>query len=181
MLTATTSSGFQPIATCSPRNFEMVKSFGAKAVFDYSDHSVASEIKKSTSGRLRHALDCITDKESVACCYGALGRPGGRYASLEVCKREWRTREVVQADFVMSLEVLGKNVELGGEYSRDSNPALHALACDLTMIFQQLLDHRKLRPHPVRIVGQGFTCILDGLKELQSGSVSGEKLVVLVE
>lgn len=81
----------------------------------------------------------------------------------------------------MSLEVLGKDVKLGGEYSRDSNPALHALARDLTIVFQQLLDHRRLRPHPVHVIGRGLNSILEGLKELKSGSVSGKKLVVLVD
>lgn len=174
-------SGFHPIATCSPRNFEMVKSFGAEGVFDYSDPSVASEIRKSTRGRLRHALDCITDKQSVACCFGALGRPGGRYACLEAFKEEWRTREVVKADFVMSLEVFGKDLKLGGEYRRDSNPVLHALAQDLTRTFQQLLDQKRLRPHPVHVVGRGFSTILDGLTDLKSGSVYGKKLVVIVD
>lgn len=159
----------------------MVKSFGAQSVFDYSSATVSSDIRKSTHGRLRHALDCITDKDSVACCYGALGRPGGRYSCLEHCKAEWRTRDVVQAEFVMSLEVLGKNVELAGDYGRAANPALHALACDLVAVFQRLLDERKLRPHPVHIVGRGFGAILDGLRELKSGSVSGRKLVILID
>lgn len=175
------SSGYQPIATCSPRNFDMVKSFGAQAVFDYSSSTVSGDIRKRTDGRLRHALDCITDKDSVTCCYGALGRPGGRYACLEQCEAEWRTRNVVQAEFVMSLEVLGKKVELAGEYGRAANPALHALACDLTIVFQRLLDERKLRPHPVQVVGRGFSSILEGLRELKSGSVSARKLVVLVD
>jgi hypothetical protein len=81
----------------------------------------------------------------------------------------------------MSLEVLGKDVKLGGEYSRDSNPVLHALAHNLTMVFQQLLDQRRLRPHPTHVVGQGFNSILDGLEQLKSGSVSGKKLVILVD
>lgn len=60
----------------------------AQAVFDYSSTTVSGDIRKSTNGRLRYALDCITDKDSVACCYGALGLPGGRYACLEQSEAE---------------------------------------------------------------------------------------------
>lgn len=69
----------------------------------------------------------------------------------------------------MSLEVLGQNVELAGEYGRAANPAMHAL-----------LDERKLRPHPVHVLGRGFCSILDGIRELKSSSASAGKLVVLV-
>ncbi|KAI1500225.1 zinc-binding dehydrogenase [Biscogniauxia marginata] len=174
-------SGIDPIVTCSPKNFDLVKSYGAKAMFNYTSPDVAGDIKMYTKGRLRHALDCITCQESTTCCFSALGRPGGRYACLEACPADWRTREVVKAEFIMSLEVFGKEVKLGGEYGRLADPRKHDMATKYSRVFQRLLDEGSIRAHPTEVVGRGFESILGGLQQLKSGSVSGKKLVVLLE
>jgi hypothetical protein len=43
-------SGYDPIATCAPQNFDMVKSYGASAVFDYTSEDVARDIKSIQAG-----------------------------------------------------------------------------------------------------------------------------------
>ncbi|KAK2613264.1 hypothetical protein N8I77_000187 [Diaporthe amygdali] len=174
-------SGYDPVTTCSPRNCDLVKSFGASAVFDYTREGVGSEIRAHTKGRLRHALDCITDQGSVTCCYAALGRPGGRYASLERCSPEWRTRDAVKAEFVMMHEAFGKEVKLGGDYGRPANAQLHRLAVDMYRVMQNLLDDGKIVPHPAEMAGHGLQEVLEGLRVLKSGSVSGKRLVVMLE
>lgn len=175
------SSGYDPITTCSARNFDLVKSFGASAAFDYTQDGVGPQIRTHTKGRLRHALDCITDQASVACCYAALGRPGGRYASLERCAPEWRTREAVKAEFVMMHEAFGREVVLKGEYWRAANPQANRLAVSMYRVMQDLLDGDKIRPHPAEVVGRSLEHGLEGLRTLKSGSVSGKRLVVLLE
>ncbi|KAI9154647.1 Cytochrome P461 monooxygenase [Paramyrothecium foliicola] len=50
-------SGHQPIATCSPKNFDLVMSYGANNTFDYSAPDIGRTIRKQTNGKLRHALD----------------------------------------------------------------------------------------------------------------------------
>lgn len=177
----TYSSGYDPITTCSARNFDLVKSLGASAAFDHTQGGVGPQIRAHTKGRLRHALDCITDQASAACCYAALGRPGGRYASLERCAPEWRTREAVRADFVMMCEAFGNEVALGGEYWRAANPQARRLAVDMYRVMQDLLDGAKIRPHPAEVVGRGLEQVLEGLRVLKSGSVSGKRLVVMLE
>lgn len=179
------SSGLTPIATASTHNFELVKSFGASAVFDsgrgfppLGADKLGAVINKHTDGRLRHALDCIADQASTTCCYAALGRPGGRYASLEATKPSWRTRSIVKSHFVMSLEGLGNEVQLGGEYGRASNASLRELVIDTFSIFQDLLNNNRLKVHPVKVAGHGWEALLDGLYQISSSSVSCEKLVV---
>ncbi|KAI3394644.1 hypothetical protein diail_2454 [Diaporthe ilicicola] len=178
-------SGYDPITTCSSRNFDLVKSFGASAAFDYTQQQggdLGTQIRAHTKGRLRHALDCITDQASVACCYAALGRPGGRYASLEACAPEWRTREAVRAAFVMMHEAFGSEVALGqGEYWRAANPQARRLAADMYRVMQDLLDGGRIRPHPAEVVGRGLEHVLEGLRVLKSGSVSGKRLVVMLD
>lgn len=132
-------------------------------------------IKNHTKGRLHHALDCITDQLSVACCYASIRRTDGRYASIETCPAN---REAIEAEFVMSLEGTGNEVKLGGEYGRPASVEKYDLTVKLLLQFQVLLDKGKLRAHPIKIIGRGFDSILEGLTLLKTGSVSGEKLVV---
>ena len=51
-------SGLDPIATCSPHNFPLVRSRGASAVFDYTDLNIPSAIKKLTGGQLKYFGGC---------------------------------------------------------------------------------------------------------------------------
>lgn len=81
----------------------------------------------------------------------------------------------------MSLEGLGMPVALEGEYGRPASAEKRALTVRLFGQFQKLLDKGLLKPHPIRLVNGGFEGILDGLSQLRSGSVSGEKLVVFLQ
>ncbi|KAI0117977.1 zinc-binding dehydrogenase [Nemania sp. FL0031] len=173
-------SGYNPIATCSPRNFDLVKSFGASDVFDYSSPDIGDIIRAETKGRLRLALDCITDQASTACCYAALGRPGGRYVSLEACPKEWKTRQAVNASFAFAMEAFGAEVKLQGEYWRPANSEKYEKSVELFRIFRRLLLAGVLRNLPTEIVGNTFEDILDGLQVLKSGGVSGRRLIVTI-
>ncbi|XXH02011.1 hypothetical protein Hte_008376 [Hypoxylon texense] len=174
-------SGFDPIVTCSARHFDLVRSYGAVAVFDHMSSEVGASIRSSTRGKIRCALDCITSQESAACCCAAIGRPGGRYACLEAFEPDWITRGAVRGEFVMGLEALGDDIKLGGAYGRPPCREKHELAIRFTSMAQRLLDGGKLRAHPVEVIGQSFEAILEGLRLLRSGSVSGKRLVVLLE
>jgi hypothetical protein len=46
---------------------------------------------------------------------------------------------------------------------------------------QHLIDDGKLRPSPVRLLPGRFEGILEGLEMLKEGTVSGQKLVVILE
>ncbi|KAI2473093.1 zinc-binding dehydrogenase [Annulohypoxylon bovei var. microspora] len=173
--------GYDPITTCSSRNFDMVKSYGASAVFDYTSSDVARDIKAHTGGRLRHALDCIVDPASTTCCYASLGRPGGRYTYLEASPKEWKTREAVKPNFILAFEGFGKEVKLDGEYGRPASLEKHETAVKIFGVFQKLLDEGMVKAHSTEVVGHGFAGILEGLHRLKSGSVSGKRLVVWIE
>ena len=50
-------SGYKVLTTCSPHNFDFVKSIGADAVYDYKDSECANKIKKDTSDSLKLIWD----------------------------------------------------------------------------------------------------------------------------
>ena len=174
-------SGLAPIATCSPHNFDLVRDIGASAVFDYTEPDVGTRIREYTNGRLQHVLDCITDRESVACCYASIGRTGGRYVSLEFCPVEWRTRRAVKAEFVNVLEIFGKALEMSGVYTRPASTEKNEAAVRWYRMFQRLLDEGKLRTHPTQVLSGGLEGILEGLRLLKVNRISGRKLVALPE
>lgn len=69
-------SGLQVITTCSPHNFELVKSFGADAVFDYKSETCAADIKELTQNRLLHSWDCTGDGASICAAAMSDAEPG---------------------------------------------------------------------------------------------------------
>lgn len=174
-------SGYIPIATCSPKNFSLAESSGAEHVFDYSDPDTVKMIRKVTGNKLGYAVDCITDRDSVSLCYAAIGRMGGKYASLELCPEELQTRKAVQAKFVYALEIFGKPISLGKGYDSKGSADLHDFAVSWYKVFQELMEQDKLRSHPVQLLEGGFEGIRDGIKLLKNGSVSGKKLVCFLK
>lgn len=54
---------FNIVTTCSPSNFDLVKSYGATAVFNYKDDDVAEKIK-SAAPHLVHIFDTIGNSTS---------------------------------------------------------------------------------------------------------------------
>ena len=45
------AAGYEVITTCSPRNFDLVKSLGAAQAFDYRSSTVVSDVKNAFNGR----------------------------------------------------------------------------------------------------------------------------------
>jgi NADPH:quinone reductase-like Zn-dependent oxidoreductase len=167
-------SNIPTIATCSPHNFDLARSYGANTVIDYANPDAAAELKKRTNGGVERAIDTITDLESIACCYSSISRFGGKYTCLELCPENLRTRRAVTLRFPIAYEVFGKKIELVGGYERPSNTEPRTLGVGWFKIYQELLNKRKLKPHPVKILAPGFQSILDGLEVLKSGSISGK-------
>lgn len=176
-------SGYTAIATCSPRNFSLVKSYGAEHVFDYTDDKTAEAVRQVTKGKLEYAVDCITDKFSVACCYAAMARTGGRYVTLEMCPEDLKPRRIIKHEFILALDVFGEPVQLKRGYARDANPALHKFALQWYKVVQRLINDGELRAHPLEVLEleTGFGNITHGVRLLKSGSISGKKIVCFIE
>ncbi|KAJ0297778.1 hypothetical protein COL5a_011933 [Colletotrichum fioriniae] len=193
-------SGLDPIATCSPHNFKLVKSYGASAVFDYharpapdssdsADHADTPEaaIKRHTRGSLRYVLDCISEPDTMQFCYRCLGRAGGRYTALEpfpAFLAESR-KHTVAAGWVLGPTLLGKPLGWPEPFARAGDPKDREFARWWFAIAQRLLDEGTLRMHPLRIVnergGEGFAAVEEGLAILRKKQVSGQKLICRIK
>jgi NADPH:quinone reductase-like Zn-dependent oxidoreductase len=171
--------GLNPITTYSPCNFDLVRSFGATAVFDYTDSNTAATIIPYIGGRLKHALNCILDKQSVEYCYAAMARVGGSYTSLELVPGGLlAARRAVHASFVIAFKVTGEELKLPRGYGKLADAGKRDLRIRLFGMFQRLLGEGILKAHPTKALEGGLGGVLAGLELLKSGSVSGKKLVV---
>lgn len=71
-------AGYKVVTTASPRNFELAKSLGANAVFDYHDADVVAKIKQVTGDSVTKALDAISLKESQRISAEVIAPAGGK-------------------------------------------------------------------------------------------------------
>lgn len=174
--------GYKVAATASKHNFELVRGYGADEVFDYHDGDKAIEaIKKVTGGGVRRAMDCISlapTAEFTAKCFAP---EGGQANFLLAIPQE------VQAKFpsikfvtTMLYGAYGIPYSMGPRDGKQihvpADPALRKW-------FEQLMDKTPgyiedglFKPPPFK-VRNGIDGINTGLKEMQDGKISGERLV----
>lgn len=157
----------------------MVQSYGAAHVFDYADEATQNKIRQLTGGRLAYALDCVTDSFSAAYCSSTMARTGGRYITLELCPEDVRPkRRSIKQDWIFALDIFGEPIRLSRGYGREASPEVHQFAVHWYCVFQRLIDEGKVRPHPLQELEGGFSGIIEGIRLLKTGSVSGKKLVI---
>ncbi|KAL8747962.1 MAG: hypothetical protein Q9190_000226 [Brigantiaea leucoxantha] len=173
-------SGFQPIATCSPANFDLVTSYGADAVFDYRSPSCTADIKAHTKNSLKYVLDCISEPETMQFCYACIGRTGGRYTALEPYPSFLHTRPTVKPDWVLGPRLLGKRIGWGPPFEQEGDAETREFGLRWFRDAQKLLDEGKIKLHPLRSMPGGFQGVLDGMELLRTKQVSGQKLVYSV-
>ncbi|KAI6353343.1 hypothetical protein MCOR25_009028 [Pyricularia grisea] len=171
-------SGYLPIALCSPHNFQLAKTNGAAEVFDYREPDCSKKIRQLTKGGLELALDCITTVESTTFCFGAIGRAGGTYVSLDPFAEHAATRAVVRTAWVHGPSIFGEGSYWPGVYARPRSDELRCYGEDLWRLASRLFEQGRLRHHPLRVLEGGFERVLEAMELVRQGKVSGEKIVV---
>ncbi|KAF2687518.1 GroES-like protein [Lentithecium fluviatile CBS 122367] len=171
-------AGLRPITTCSPKNFNLVKSYGAEEAYDYRSPTCAADIRKATKNGLKFALDCISTRESIAICYGAIGRAGGRYTALDpYWEATATTRNTIKANWTLGISMLGKDIAWPSPYGRPGSREDRQFGAEWAGVLQRLLEKGQIRPHPLKVKENAtWEDVLKGLDEIKSG-MSGQKLV----
>lgn len=166
-------SGYKVLTTCSPRNFDLVRSLGADEVYDYKDANAAAEIRKATDNKLKLVFDCISLEASAAFCDNALSTEGGEYSALLNVKIE---RENVNDRFTLAYTTVGEAF-MFGDIPFPAIPENKAHAEKFIPIAESLLNQGKIKVHPPKVGPNGLQGVMEGLKLLKEDKVSGEKLV----
>ncbi|KAL4971413.1 chaperonin 10-like protein [Aspergillus desertorum] len=171
-------AGYEPLTTCSASNFDLVRGYGAGAVFDYRDPGCAAAIKRHTNNELQYAVDCISTSASMQLCYLALGRAGGKYTALEPYNEAIaQSRKVIKPDWVMGPHMLGKEIPWPAPHGRPADPELAKFAAEWTRTLRQLLNQDLILPHPLAIRQGTLPDVLDGIADVRARKISGKKLV----
>lgn len=112
-------------------------------------------------------------------CYGALSRAGGKYVSLDPYSEHIAgTRKVVKPDWVLGPAIFGQGCTWPAPYERAPEEDVRQFGVELWTMAQNLLSEGKLEPHPLKILDGGFDAVLEGMKMVEKGDLSGEKVVV---
>lgn len=166
-------SGYKVLTTCSPRNFDLVRSLGADEVYDYKDPQAAAQIRKDTDNKLKYVFDCISIESSAAFADNALSTEGGEYSALLNVKI---ARENVNDRFTLGYTTLGEAFKFG-DIPFPALPDHRAFAEKWISIAEVLLADKKIKVHPPKVGQDGLKGVIEGLKLLKEDKVSGEKLV----
>ncbi|OAP57186.1 hypothetical protein AYL99_07924 [Fonsecaea erecta] len=167
-------AGYTPITTCSPRNFDLVKSLGAVAVFDYNDPECATKIKEYTKNDLKYIWDTISLPKTAQLCSEAIS-PGGIYGSILEVKFP---RTDVKTTFNLGYTAVGEPVKKRFFEKLDNTEDFEFMKKWIEAV-EPILEQGRLRVHPPK-VDNGLENLLEGLDLLRHDKVSGQKLVYVV-
>lgn len=169
------ASGWTVVTTASPRSFDLVRRYGADAVYDYSSKTLASDILSSYP-HISSAVDCISEGKSTGICAEVLAKNGGKVVTL-LNRGESKT-EGVTYELVLLYTVYGKAFQwlppMGPKFeATPEHREWYARFCDKLPGLTG-----PLRPIPVTLSEGGLEAVFEGLEKLRGGKVSGGKLVV---
>lgn len=176
--------------TTSPKNFDLVRTLGAHAVYDYvsfwtsspletdqnlqRDPNHGQQIRRDTNSSLSLVLDCVSTDTTAAACAEAIGTVGGKYANLLDSKCP---RADVESTFFLGYSVSGESYIFEGEHY-DANEDFFKHGVKFAEVADKLWEQGKFTPHPQRLERGGFDGILgSGLQIMREGKYSAEKLV----
>ncbi|KAL4998632.1 putative zinc-binding dehydrogenase family oxidoreductase [Aspergillus recurvatus] len=94
--------GFEVVTTCSPKHADLVRSYGAKHVFDYKDEKTVEKIK-SAAPSLMQAFDTIGSKSSSTAASKSFSAGPGTLCTVRPGKAN--TEDVVQGTRVTDVLV----------------------------------------------------------------------------
>ncbi|KAJ5731440.1 alcohol dehydrogenase [Penicillium malachiteum] len=156
-------SGLVVITTCSPHNFDLMKSLGADA------------------NCLRYAFDCTGDGASV-CAYAMSDTEPGIYGDIMPADYDFlkaTNPKVHCQDFLRGYDTMGEDYYWLAEEAVSPNPDEMDFYKSFLALTQPLLENGSLKPLPMDLNrhGSGLDGVLKGLDELRKGKVSGVRLV----
>jgi NADPH:quinone reductase-like Zn-dependent oxidoreductase len=172
------AAGYEVVTTASPKSQDLVKRYGADAVFDYRSPTAIEEIRKQFPN-ISKALDCISEGPSSNFCAEVMRGNSGKVVLL-LDNGKSKVPEVTYNNIVI---FTGFGVAF--EWLPPIGPKFPASPSDREALarFYAILPSvlKSLKAPPVEFVEKsGFDGIFEGLNLIRGGKVSGKKLVVKI-
>lgn len=172
------AAGCTVVSTASQHSFDLVKEYGADAVFDYRSPDVAQEISARYPD-ISLAVDCISQKSSLGICDSVIGPKGGKVITVLPTTGKDKTPGI-KHELIMSYTLFG----LAFQWLPPFGPKFPVIEGDrkaLVRFYKSLpewIDGGMIRALPCLEEGGGFAGVLTGLEKLREGKISGKKLIV---
>ncbi|KAL7656767.1 hypothetical protein ACMYSQ_005840 [Aspergillus niger] len=166
-------SGYTVLTTCSAQNFDLVKSLGADAVFDYKDANAVQAIKDYAQDKLSLVFDTVAVESSAKFCGEVISSKGGDYSAL---LKVAVPRDDVRSLFTIGYTAFGEDFDFGGGII-PAKPEDREFAGQFMSKAATFLAEGKVKPHPVKLGPRGLQGVVEGLQDMKDGKVSGQKLV----
>ncbi|KAF3035530.1 hypothetical protein E8E12_001482 [Didymella heteroderae] len=167
--------GWKVVTTASPHSYDLVKSYGADAVFNYRDENVSADVAKAHPD-IKFAVDCFSEGKSAEVCDNVIGNKGGEVIVLLPTTKP--TVSSVKHEMILAYTVFGRAFQ----WLPPVGPKFPASQSDRSLLarYYEALPRLTgvLKPLPVTRESGGVDAILAGLNKLREGKVSGSKLVV---
>ncbi|KIK65114.1 hypothetical protein GYMLUDRAFT_39500 [Collybiopsis luxurians FD-317 M1] len=171
-------AGLQVITTASSQNHDLMKKFGADAVFDYKDPDVVSKIKAFCGSKdLNVAIDCASLPESVKLITECIGDREGSYIAL-VLNPEVPAKHI-KSEFTFVYTLLGKPTK--GLYAYPAMAEHYELGKRFAHLLSHLLKEGKLEANPARVVPNGLADAQYWIDYQEQGKVRAEKIVYRID
>ncbi|KAI0070947.1 GroES-like protein [Panus rudis PR-1116 ss-1] len=170
-------AGYKVVSTASPKNFELVKSLGADAVFDYKDPDVVSKIKEVTKDSITKGLETIGTEQSQSISLRSFSSAPGKLVTILSPTNAASVAPHVQLQPTLIYTALGRAFDF---VSRQFPvvPEDRAHMVSFLKKVPQLVKDGAVKPNPVKLwPTPGLEAITEGLQYVKEGKNSGEKVV----
>ncbi|KAI9037607.1 zinc-binding alcohol dehydrogenase family protein [Aspergillus affinis] len=166
--------GLEVIATCSPRHADLVRSYGAKRVFDYRDEQVIGKIH-AAAPNLRYAFDTIGNESSSTLASQA---SSGENWICTVRPGKAHTQNVSTQTHVSDVLVWTAFLKEHryGEFYWPTSKHDHELGSELFEKLPGWLSQGTIKPSEPKVY-QGLKSVAGGFQEHREGKISGYKIV----
>ncbi|KAL4976006.1 hypothetical protein BDW66DRAFT_166746 [Aspergillus desertorum] len=170
--------GFDVVATCSPKHFDLVKSYGAKHVFDYKDEQVAEKIREAVPNLL-HVFDTVGNQSSSTIASQAFRSGPGALCTVRPGKAN--TENVAKGTQVTDVLVWTSFLKdhSYGEFKWPASKHDHELSAELFERLPQWAQQGSLKPNNPKVY-HGLDAVRDGFQEYPDGKISAYKIVYVL-
>ncbi|KAI4289287.1 MAG: hypothetical protein L6R35_001454 [Caloplaca aegaea] len=158
-------SGLTVLTTASPQNFNLMRSYGADAVFDYHDPDCGAKIRAYTDNALRHVFDCISLEPSFAIDAAALSSDSSQelHCLALLPPDTWP----VERQHDVNVRWLLAYTSFGEEFTKYGAtwppvPEHYEMGVRIWELHRKLLEEGKVKPHPVTVKEGGLAGIPEG-------------------
>lgn len=140
--------------------------------------TVGQDIRKATNGQLTKVLDAVSIESTAKTSAEALGSNGGTYVNL---LGEYDVpRPDVESIFFLGYGLSGEAYIFEGQHW-EAQPTYFEFAKRFLPIAEKLWSEGKWTEHPQEVRPGGLLGVLDGMKDMKEGKISGCKLVYNVD